>query len=252
MGVVTAFADNFLVNPGLMNGRLPTTPIGSETWNDFNAAGSVAATSTPTPGFIRNPAGNLAGGVYCEYALDKPVTSMSASVRWFGPSSVGVFSSCVLIFGAQDIHGGAPPNIEIFENAAHFAFDNEGLTVTTFTAGVQSGNVLLYKYSGGSVPVDGTAFNIGIEIRGQIISCICPDGTTQKCASPLFAAYQGPYLIFQCFDATNPATYDGGGHVTGGLQPGFNSVAATTDPLAGYVPPWPVPLVRGTELEPCT
>lgn len=246
---MTAFADSLAAAPdGDPNGRLASD--GLHTWDWFND--NALVTSHRLRRDPAKPAGGATGGCYGQINLDAPVTSMAGSVGWRGPTPTAPnqSTSIVFIYSNADVHNGTPPQKTIFQDAVHAVIHNWGVQITTYTDGVASSDIFDYFYPAGTLATDGTPYNCGIEIRGQIMTINAPDGTVQKCASPLFDSYRGPYLIYQCFDTPYPPTYDGSGNVTAGLEPCFYSMAATTAPLSGYVPPWPLPQVLGVELEP--
>jgi len=223
---VTAFADNFAgTAAGAVNGRVSSS---GHVWNDYNDRLRLNGSGQ----MIRNPAGVSGQGSYGEITLDAPVTSMSANVSWTGTSDVlQQNGSLILIYGPSDVHNGTPPAETIFRDAVHVAFGPWATEVTVYTGGVlQSLPTWFFQYPGGRLAIDGTVYPIGIERRSRILSVIRPDGVTTRIADPIIESYAGVYLIYQCYNTTAPD-----------LVPRFESVAATTAALAGYVTPTPIP-----------
>lgn len=232
---MTAFSDDFTGAAGPLQGRVSATGHVWRVLND-NAVLDGAGRYTRDPA---KPAGGATGGCYSQIELDAPVTSMTAQVSWLGTSPDSAHATSFgLICSAADTHNGAYPQLHVFDDMVHIAISPWAIGASTYTGGTP-GPGMTFAYPGGLLALDGTVYTIGLEFRGQIVTIKGPNGADYKIAGPLYDAYRGPYLDFQCYDTPKPD-----------LGTRFESVAATTVPLAGYIPPLPLPAALGAETEP--
>lgn len=232
---MTAFADQFVGTAGPLDGRVSDT---GHVWDDFNGALELDGNGR----CIRKPTATAEGrgGSYGQINLDDDVTSMSGVVSWTGASDTVVENGVVaLIYSNADVHGGTVPNRHIFADAIHPTFGPWATALTIYIGGVALAVPRwFWAYPGGRLNVDGTQYPCGIERRSRILTINRPDGVSVKIADPLFESLAGPYLIFQTYDVVAP-----------NLTTRFESVAATTEALSGFVAPLPLPATLGREVE---
>ncbi len=222
------FLDSFDGTAGNLVGRV--SPSGHE-WGDLNGR------------FALDGAGKLVAKDYAQSSryADVHLTGdgcfgMSAVGVWGGESSVITDSSgLVLIAGASPDRPSTPGSAGIYYNCIHPVFGDwqTGIDIWVDGAGTR---LLTYNYPSGPLARD-TPYAFGWELTGIILTIYMPDGAVKKLADHRFPAWIGPHLIWQIYNTGHPAN-----------QPRYESVAATSELIPGYVPPPPLPDVLGAEV----
>jgi hypothetical protein len=246
---VTAFTDSFAGAAALLGGRV--TPTG-QPWIDLN--GYMVTDGAGGMHYVPLPGGDGGHGAYPEIQLDEPVTSMRAKVSFQQVSGSGVSGGFVLIYGngqrVQSTVAGHPPTYEIFPNAVHCVFDQQFVVMSIYNNYVPDALVFTYSLPT-QLAADGTQYDIGIEMRGPVLTIIAPGLTPAPIlVDPRYLAYAtdpdpayggGGRLIWQEFNIDPGRTL---------MTPSYNTVSATTAQLPGFRPSLALPSVLGPELEP--
>lgn len=242
---MTAFADDFAGAAGPLDGRVSPT---GHVWSDINASTALDGAGRASRVLL----GSDATGSYNQIDLDAPVTRMSAQISFTGQSDVVEKNDGFAVISASDPSYvfGPPAKRHAFENMIHPVFGPWAFSMSLYQGGlVQEPNPKLFLvYPGGRLLLDGTVYDIAVEFRGIIMTCRLPwpaaspdprpPELVRQFADPLIRTMAGRYLIWQ---TTNS--------LSGGLlSPRYESVAAETDQLPGFIPSAPFPAVLGGEL----